>query len=163
MEKILFKEEQHFRQIWIWLILVFLVGLMLWGIILQVILDIPFGNKPAPDWGLFLSFALVSGLFWLFIALKLTTSITSEAITVRFVPFYTRTILISDIQKAYIRAYRPIAEFGGWGYRVSHKGTALNVSGKIGLQLELKNGKKILIGTQKDKELEIVIRQLNLI
>ena len=50
--------------------------------------------------------------------------------------------------------YNPIMDFGGWGYRVSWKGkgTALNVKGNKGIELILKNGKKITIGTQKPEE-----------
>ncbi len=47
------------------------------------------------------------------------------------------------------------------GIRYGPKGTAYNVSGKIGLQLELKNGKKILIGTRKPEEIENLLHHLN--
>ncbi|MBK8703741.1 MAG: hypothetical protein IPN33_08970 [Saprospiraceae bacterium] len=64
--------------------------------------------------------------------------------------------------KVYVRQYKPIAEFGGWGlrYSMSGKGRALNVSGNMGLQLEFKDGKKLLIGTQKPKEIELVLTNL---
>ena len=35
---------------------------------------------------------------------------------------------------------------------------AINVSGDIGIQLELKNGKKLLIGTQKEAEAKSVLQ-----
>ncbi|RNC85154.1 MAG: hypothetical protein ED556_10190 [Winogradskyella sp.] len=63
----------------------------------------------------------------------------------------------SEIDKAYIRKYDALSEYGGWGLKGGAlwnkaKGTAINISGDIGIQLELKNGKKLLIGTQqKDK------------
>jgi len=40
------------------------------------------------------------------------------------------------------------------------KNIKYSVSGKYGLQLELKNGKKVMIGTQKAKELEAIIYQI---
>ena len=36
---------------------------------------------------------------------------------------------------------------------------AYNVKGKMGLQLVLKNGKKILIGTQKTEELKQILAE----
>lgn len=54
-----------------------------------------------------------------------------------------------------MRLYRPIKEFGGWGMRTAFNGKngkAYNVSGNVGIQLELKNGSKTLLGTQKGKE-----------
>ena len=53
--------------------------------------------------------------------------------------------------KSYVRQYSPIIEYGGWGLRfgIFGKGTAFNVSGNKGLQLEFINNKKLLIGTNK--------------
>ncbi len=45
-----FREEQGFRQWWIWLILGLVVAVQWWGFIQQIVLGQPWGNKPAPDW-----------------------------------------------------------------------------------------------------------------
>ena len=52
-----------------------------------------------------------------------------------------------------IREYKPIMEYGGWGIRGFGSNRALNIKGKIGLQLVFKNGQKLLIGTQKADEI----------
>jgi hypothetical protein len=66
----------------------------------------------------------------------------------------------NEVQQCYIREYSPIFEYGGWGWRYSFSnGRAYNVSGKIGLQIVLKNGKRILIGTQKANKLKEYIEQ----
>lgn len=67
-----------------------------------------------------------------------------------------------QIDSAYVRSYNPIGEYGGWGIRggklwSKSKGKAINVSGDIGIQLELKNGDKLLIGTQKKEEARSVL------
>ncbi|SDL02555.1 hypothetical protein SAMN04487898_11451 [Pedobacter sp. ok626] len=66
------------------------------------------------------------------------------------------------IDKYYIRTYSPLGEYGGWGirYSMSGQGMAYNVSGNKGLQLELNNGKKILIGTNNPTELEAALTKL---
>ena len=43
---------------------------------------------------------------------------------------------------------------------IRRKGIAYTVSGNIGLQVELKNGKKILIGTRTGQQIEEVLRNL---
>ena len=70
-------------------------------------------------------------------------------------------IVLKD--KAYIRKYDALTEYGGWGIKggkfwKKDKGTAVNVSGDIGIQLELKSGKKLLIGTQLKNESEMVLQ-----
>jgi hypothetical protein len=56
-------------------------------------------------------------------------------------------------------------EYGGWGYRVGGKksGIAFNVSGNMGVQIELKNGKKILLGTRKPKEAEEALKKAGIL
>ncbi|PQJ76096.1 hypothetical protein BTO13_02445 [Polaribacter gangjinensis] len=83
----------------------------------------------------------------------------------QFFPFHfsDRKISWNEISKAYVRTYDPIGEFGGWGLKGGNifnksKGKAINVSGDIGIQLELKNGKKLLIGTQKEAEAKSVLQ-----
>jgi hypothetical protein len=62
--------------------------------------------------------------------------------------------------KCYVRKYKPLAEFGGWGLRFGVSGKAYNISGNKGLQLELTNNKKLLIGTQKPEELSEALNKI---
>ena len=100
----------------------------------------------------------------LFFMLKLRTRIDENGIQYKFSLFHFNQKIISwsDISKCYVRKYNPILEYGGWGMKGGvffGKGNnvAYNVKGNIGLQMELKNGKKILIGTQKGNDIERVI------
>ncbi len=90
---------------------------------------------------------------------KLKTRIDEKGIHYQFFPFHFSLRLIKwlDIEKAYVRAYSPISEYGGWGIKggaiwSKSKGKAINISGDVGIQLKLKNGKKLLIGTQKKED-----------
>jgi hypothetical protein len=56
-----------------------------------------------------------------------------------------------EIEKISVREYSPLFEYGGWGIRRGKSGRAYNVKGNIGLQLVLKNGKKILLELKKQK------------
>lgn len=97
---------------------------------------------------------------YLFYRLELTVEITNTELLIYFSPFIRRRIPVSEIQKYETRQYRPIWEFGGWGIRRSWrgKGKAYNVKGNKGVQLELKNGESILIGSQKADALAEAIR-----
>jgi hypothetical protein len=55
------------------------------------------------------------------------------------------------------RTYRPILEYGGWGVRGGRGGRAYNVSGNRGVQLELRDGRRLLIGSRRANELAAAI------
>jgi len=97
----------------------------------------------------------------LFLKLKLKTRIDEMGIHYQFYPFQfnSKTIVWNSISVCKIRNYSAISEFGGWGMkrRIYGKGRCYTTKGNIGLQLELKNEKKILIGTQKKDELQRVL------
>jgi len=157
----LFTETQHFRQKWLWFLLIPIIVIMWWVFYQQIIVGIPFGTNPGPDslvWGLFVVFGL--GLPWLFYALRLTTNVGPEYLWIRFFPLSSRRIDYRDIDRFYAREYKPIAEYGGWGIRWSpDRGMAYNVSGKVGVQIHLKNGKQLLIGSQRSEELVLSLEK----
>ena len=131
-------EIQQFRQIWVWLILILVEFALLFTILSGMI-------------NLLVSIIIISigfGFIWLLYRMKLITIINEDGINIIFAPFTNFIIPFNKIKKYQIRQYRPIIEYGGWGIRYSKYGKAYNVSGKIGLQIELSNGKRLLIGTQ---------------
>ena len=159
--KILFSEKQRFTQWWIWILLIGVNLLMIYGFVQQIIFGIPFGNNPASDLDLVLVCLIPFGVSWLIYSFSLETKITDEFIAFELRPLGgLNTIRFKEIEKIYVRTYSPLREFGGWGYRVSSNGTAYNIRGNQGLQLELKNSKKILIGTQKAAGLKEILRQV---
>lgn len=158
---LLFVEEQYFNQKWITGILVLFFLIFFWAIIQQELFDIPFGNNPISSVYLFL-FGLIPFAFLILLQkTKMITKIYTEGISVKIKPFHLKQKIYNfdEIESIYTREYKPIAEFGGWGIRIGLKGKAYNMNGNMGLQLELKNGKKVLIGSQKPLELETVIRK----
>lgn len=100
----------------------------------------------------------------LFLIIKLETEVRSDGLYVRFYPIHIRykKFTADNLQQYYTRRYRPILEYGGWGIRYSFtkKGKAYNISGNKGVQLVLKNGKKLLIGSQRPDELVAAIDQM---
>lgn len=93
--------------------------------------------------------------------LRVTTFITEQSLTVYlgWVPVITKTIPLSDITNAQVCTYRPLAEFGGWGWRYNSEGThALTAQGTQGICLHLQDGHKVLVGSSTGQELATVIR-----
>ena len=90
-------------------------------------------------------------------SVSLVTRIETRAINVGFPPFSKREIPKSEISNAYVRQYSPLGEYGGWGYRTGRNGKAYSTMGDQGLQLELRDGSRILIGTQRPAQLRKVI------
>jgi hypothetical protein len=92
---------------------------------------------------------------------KLITRIDEKGIHYRFIPFHTKlkSILWSEIKSVYVRKYDAVSEYGGWGIKgfFGKRGRAINVKGNIGIQLEFKNAKKFLIGTQLEVEAKRVL------
>ncbi len=164
-EQLLFTERQAFRQWWLWLILLGLFGLFAFGSYMQIILEQDFGNNPMSNaglkWGVGLSLLLILGMY----SFRLETAIKREGVYVRFFPLELRYSKHAweVIARSYIREYNPISEYGGWGWRHGDAqiGKALSISGRMGLQLEFKNGEKLLIGTQRAEEIEQVLEQIS--
>jgi len=166
-----FTETQKFNQPWIW-IGIAAIGLTMttvfeFGIYQQLFRGKPFGNNPMSDNGLIISYLLIvlliTGLILLFRFACLSTEIDENGIDYRFFPFHLKhkKITWSEIEKMEVITYKPIRDYGGWGIRYNRTGKAYNVSGDKGLQLYLKNGKRILIGTQRDAELTDFLGKLN--
>lgn len=172
MSKLLFEESQVFRQKALWILLTIITGgsIVLFGIAIfnQVISNDKFGDKPMSDGALFLGFILVIGfavfLSWFFYSIRLETKIDETSIRYKFWPFIRdyKVIPIQSIHSIEVEKYRPIMEYGGWGYRFSMKGRGLclNVSKNMGLRIKMKDGFELLLGTQKADELAIAVESL---
>ena len=161
-DEILYTEVQRFRQWWIWLILFGTTGLVGYGVISQVILGKTFGDRPGSDAELLVVFGFTVLLTLSIFSLKLETEIRKDGIYVKFFPFHFsyRRYSWDQIQQSYTRQYNPILEYGGWGLRGFGKNRALNVSGNQGLQLEMEDGKRLLIGTRNPEEINEVLLKI---
>jgi hypothetical protein len=159
--RILFEEKQKFTQKWLWLILLGVNFLFFYAFLSQVFFDRPLGNNPVSDTGLGIIMAVSLLLTLIFLSFRLDTKVQENGIYVRFFPIHLnfRHFSWEDIKSAKLRKYSAITEYGGWGirYGFGKSGKAYNISGNSGLQLELKNGQKLLIGTQHPETVEAIL------
>lgn len=150
---VLYCEVQRFGKWWIWIAMAPVVYVILIEIVRSRfdIMVFWFGLLP-----MLLVMALIASI-------QLKTTITDAGVNVRLFPLINRTIFFSweEMERVYVRQYAPIKEYGGWGLKGTAKNRAYNVSGKQGLQLELKDGKRVLIGTQRPGEIDIILKSIN--
>lgn len=97
-----------------------------------------------------------------FIVFKLKTTITEKGIEAKITPFnvYNKTFNWSEIKKCEVVKYSAVKEYGGWGYRRSKNGIAINPSGDKGLKIFFKDGTQILLGTKKPDELSEFLKSI---
>jgi hypothetical protein len=150
-----FKEEQRFDQWWMKAILIGTLLLLVYAS--YVVWNSSDINN---NIGAFI-FTWVSYIFGLVVIIiawfwKLTTRIDNYGITVKC-PFVHKKVNWDEIEKLEVLDYGFV---GGWGIRIGTKyGTAYNTSGSKGMAVVLKNGKKFLIGTQKENDLKKIVEK----
>ena len=152
-----FQEKQKFTLTWIYWLLSGVAGIFLY-VMIKLLFFRPVGVETQPT-GILILFSVIMliivGTILFFNMLQLETWIDMECIKINFKPLTTRKIYWGDIQNAEVIQY----QFVGFGVRTSSKYQWIyNVKGNMGLVLSLKNGKKILLGTQKEDELRQFIK-----
>lgn len=157
--EVIFREVQYFRQRGFWLLLIpsSLVPLIIFLIVLHF-------SMPSEEVLLFgivmLLVAIIPPVF--FFGANLTVEVRHDGLYIRFFPFHASFFKISasDVKNWRIRSYSALKEYGGYGIRFGVDGKAYNVSGNRGVQIELMDGGKILIGSQKPDLLQQAIEDL---
>jgi hypothetical protein len=156
----IFEESQRFNQWWIYLVPVSAVLFSVYVTYEQLWMQRPVGNNPLDNDHLWIMWLFTLSILALIAIVRLDTQINNSGIHVRLRPFTSAYFSWDQIEQAYLRKYKPLREFGGYGLRFSRSGKAYNIKGDEGLQLVLKNGKQVLIGTQKWDELEKTLEKM---
>jgi hypothetical protein len=170
MARIYFEENQRFNQPWVWILMIGITTITLGGLVYSSIINLT-GNENvntetdvnALIFALVFTFIVFVAIYWLLLTVRLYTRVENDGIHYRFPPIINKWKHISkaELKSFQVRKYSPIMEYGGWGYRIRKNGKALNVRGNMGLDMEMNDGKKLLIGTQKPEELKLALQKLN--
>jgi hypothetical protein len=168
---VIYREVQQSRQVWIWLFIGLMAGFAWYGFLQQIIFGKPFGNNPEPMpdiemWIFWIVLGVASPLSLYF--QKLIIEVRRGEIHIRFFPFYfySRIIPLEKLKFCEVRQYRSIWGYGSW-WRIAwgigwtpRKGWLYNVSGDGGgVQLELSDGKRLLIGSRSPEMLALAIKE----
>ncbi|MCE5252662.1 MAG: DUF6141 family protein [Actinomycetia bacterium] len=160
----LFREAQRFRQWFFYVPVAIVTAVVWWQFIQQIGLGRPVGEEPLPDW-LAWTLTIIFGLgFPAFAALvRLITEVTPGELSIRLYPFRATRIPLVEVGHAECREYSPMREYGGWGIRVGRlSGRAYNASGNQGVQLIMRDGRRILVGSQRPEQLLAALRAAGL-
>lgn len=157
-----FREVQRFGQPWVWGLLAMIVAGAWYTAYQQLLLNNPVGTHPASDvlmaviWGVFgIGFPVFFGV------LRLVTEVREEGLYVRFIPFHRRFVKIpgTDVISVEACSYRPLKDYGGWGIRCGPRGKAYTIKGDKGVELALRDGTRLLIGSQRAQALSETLNE----
>ena len=146
-----YREEQYFD--WRCYALIALVGLFTGLGLLR-------GRIWSGEVALGLLIGLAFLMFVVVFLLHMTTEVGTAGLRVCFgwAPTYPRIVSIDTIRSVEVVNYRPIADYGFWGVRAGRDGEkAFIARGNRGVRLELIDGTKLLIGSQRPEALASVI------
>jgi hypothetical protein len=146
-----YREEQYFD--WRVYALIALVGLFTGLGLLR-------GRIWSGEVALGLLIGLAFLMFMVVFVLHMTTEVAATGLCVFFgwAPTYPRIVSIDTIRSVEVVNYRPIADYGFWGVRAGRDGErAFIARGTRGVRIELIDGSKLLVGSQRPEVLASVL------
>ena len=96
----------------------------------------------------------------LVVTAKMTTVVDAAGLHVRYFPFLRKTFAWDDVVGWTAKTYDPM-EYGGWGVRgfPGRYGWAYNVRGNRGVEVEFRNGHRLMLGSQRAEDLARAIEE----
>ena len=143
-----FREEQRFRDSWLWLVIAIPMAFALWAVLVTPRAPV---SAAIAVVGVAVAVGALVGLA------HLETTVTAEAVIVKFHGLWpTRRIKLGDIAE-YAPMRYTIWDSGGWGVHFGLAGLTYNVSGNEGVHFRLENGSQVLVGSRRSAELTSAI------
>lgn len=99
------------------------------------------------------------GLF--FLVFKLRTEVRAGMLSVRLAPLPALNVPLEEIRSVEVIQYKPLRDFGGWGWRFGNKGTVYSASGNQAVRLEVDSRRPIFIGSAKPHDLAAALKSAN--
>lgn len=151
--------ERTWAPVWVLVLMglacVMSLGPSLWFAYGQAVLGHPAEGMSARGFGLLAgSLAIVYGLaFSTFSCLNV--EVRSDHLFIWFGPLrlIRKRVRYGDIERVSAVTYRPIREFGGWGIRWRPGKSAWSIRGNRAVNVELRNGKLLYVGSRYPQRL----------
>ncbi|MCU0396529.1 MAG: hypothetical protein MUC73_00365 [Cyclobacteriaceae bacterium] len=172
MARELFQEYQTLRSVvWMWWIIIpvsiVMIIFLFYGFYWQLIMGEPWGTKPGSDAELILTIVLVlvtwGVVMLILLSMNLQVHVTKTAIRYRLKPFMRKS---EEINCDEIQAFRILklsflkSRRRGIRRNLSGNEKLIHISGRHALELLLNDGRKLVIGTQRPKELESAMKEM---
>lgn len=89
---------------------------------------------------------------------RMRTTVTPDGLRIAMLPFPRKRVAAKDIASCEVVDYRPLAHYGGWGWRWSPtRGWAYTMRGNRGVMVHERTGKSFLVGSQRPEDLAAAI------
>jgi hypothetical protein len=158
---LLYREVQTYAWPWPGMLIV-LVGLVTFGAVLvpfshgmwqQLVLGRPWGDRPMPDGMLYVVgplAILLSLLPFAVLFTRLLVEVRTDGIRLELLSFKgPRVIPPGEVQRAALARIGPV----GWGESRQGRRLVYRISGSEGVELELTNGKKVVVSSEHPRRL----------
>jgi len=103
---------------------------------------------------------LTIGVLFGLLLIPLTITADAEWVHVSLGGVLKRDVLLSDVKEISQRTYRPIREFGGWGWRfgLKKRAVAYTMLGTSAVVLTLRDGSEVYLGVEDEQALMDAVR-----
>jgi hypothetical protein len=153
-----FHEEQAFRQRHARVALATPPAAILFITLRQLVWHHPWQTPPISNGDLLFLSVLLVAVYIRLVTVRLVTDLRATEVVVGLRGLWRkREIPLDQVRAARVVEYDPVRDFGGYGFRAGTRGLAYIASGNRGVELELRDGRKILIGSQDPEELAMQI------
>ena len=156
----LFHEEQRFRLRRLRILLAIPPVSMLLLLLWQVILGHPWGKQPMSNAGVIGWTIFLWLVYFRLVTVSLVTEVRSGEVSVAMRGFWReRRFPLAEITAAEAVTYDAARDWGGYGIRITRRGTAYIAGGNRGVRLRLVKGGTILIGSERTEDLLSVLNR----
>ncbi len=106
------------------------------------------------------SISVVVILILLFKSMSLITIIDNKGIHLKLFPIMLKykTIRFEDVMDVELISIKPLKDYGGYGIRISRKGTAYIMSSNKGIRIIRNEGSPVFIGSEKPEKLYDLVK-----
>jgi hypothetical protein len=156
-----FREEQRMHPLIVWI--PFIVSPIITTAVLYYVFFLRAPTNEALSVGVRIGLIVFTCLWeivvtgWLLLR-RLITEVRYDSLSIQFQPFTKRMVAYGEITTVEPRTCNVLAEFGGYGARSGKNGKAYILLGNQGVQLELRNGERVFVGSRKAGELAQAIK-----
>ena len=117
------------------------------------------GSRAVVQQTLLVLAATTLGITALWYFATMTTRVDTSGIQIHTLFFIKRHIDFSEIGTCEATTYRPLRDYGGWGYRIGKRGKAYNMKGDEGVELAMRTGESLMIGSGQATQLAQAIER----
>ena len=149
-----FHEEQTFRQRHARLALATPPAAIVFIALRQLAWHRPWETPPISSGDLLYLSVLLVAVYIRLVTVRLVTDLWATEISVGLSGLWQkRKISLDQVHAAKVVEYDAARDFGGYGFRSGAGGRAYIAGGNRGVELELRDGRKVLIGSQRPADL----------